>query len=334
MAKIVLGLATSHAPQLRMPPSEWGRRAKFDRQNPELWYAGKVYSFPELHALRAAEHFERQLAPEIWQARFETCQRAIEVLATTLRTVAPDVCVLFGDDQHETFFEDNMPAISVYWGATVDDAPQPRDEPVPDTAAIDTPYTNAPPHRVSHPTHAALGRYLIEALIEQGFDVAHTNHLPETRHRGTIGHAFNFVYRRLMNNQVLPNVPIFLNTYFPPNQPTLPRCYQLGQAVRRALDAWDGATRVAVIASGGLSHFVIEEDLDQYILAALRAKDAAKLTALPSVRFNSGTSEIRNWIALAGVVADDGLEMRLVDYVPCYRTEAGTGCAMGFAIWQ
>ena len=33
-------------------------------------------------------------------------------------------------------------------------------------------------------------------------------------------------------------------------------------------------------------------------------------------------------------MADDGLEMRLIDYVPCYRTEAGTGCAMGFATWQ
>jgi hypothetical protein len=25
--------------------------------------------------------------------------------------------------------------------------------------------------------------------------------------------------------------------------------------------------------------------------------------------------------------------MKLVDYVPCYRTEAGNGCAMGFAEW-
>jgi 3-O-methylgallate 3,4-dioxygenase len=47
---------------------------------------------------------------------------------------------------------------------------------------------------------------------------------------------------------------------------------------------------------------------------------------------NSGTSEIRNWIATAGAV--EHLDMKLIDYVPCYRSPAGTGCAMGFAEWS
>jgi 3-O-methylgallate 3,4-dioxygenase len=51
------------------------------------------------------------------------------------------------------------------------------------------------------------------------------------------------------------------------------------------------------------------------------------------VRFRAGTSEIKNWIILAGAMAGDGLQMNMVDYVPCYRTEAGNGCAMGFAEW-
>ncbi len=33
------------------------------------------------------------------------------------------------------------------------------------------------------------------------------------------------------------------------------------------------------------------------------------------------------------LIADTDFEMRLVDYVPCYRTAAGTGCAMAFAEW-
>jgi OH-DDVA oxygenase len=48
----------------------------------------------------------------------------------------------------------------------------------------------------------------------------------------------------------------------------------------------------------------------------------------------SGTSEIRNWIVVAGAMEDSEMEMKLVDYIPCYRTEAGTGCAMAFAEWQ
>jgi 3-O-methylgallate 3,4-dioxygenase len=32
-------------------------------------------------------------------------------------------------------------------------------------------------------------------------------------------------------------------------------------------------------------------------------------------------------------MAECGMDMTLVDYVPCYRSEAGTGNAMGFAYW-
>jgi 3-O-methylgallate 3,4-dioxygenase len=101
--------------------------------------------------------------------------------------------------------------------------------------------------------------------------------------------------------------------------------------VRGAIEAWPSDARVAVIASGGLSHFVIDEELDHQVLKALQEKDAEALGALPRRRMNSGTSEIRNWIVAAGAV--EHLPMTLIDYVPCYRSPAGTGCAMGFAQW-
>jgi seryl-tRNA synthetase len=50
--------------------------------------------------------------------------------------------------------------------------------------------------------------------------------------------------------------------------------------------------------------------------------------------FQAGTSEMKNWIPVAGAMAELGLEPQLVDYVPCYRTEAGTGNAMAFVYWQ
>lgn len=90
---------------------------------------------------------------------------------------------------------------------------------------------------------------------------------------------------------------------------------------------------MAIIASGGLTHFVIEEDVDQEVIAGLLADDIDRVTRMPLSWFNSGNSEIRNWIVAAGALEDTDLRMRLVDYVPCYRSEAGTGCAMGFAEW-
>jgi 3-O-methylgallate 3,4-dioxygenase len=91
---------------------------------------------------------------------------------------------------------------------------------------------------------------------------------------------------------------------------------------------------VCVIASGGLTHFVVDEDFDKAVLDAMLAGDMATLTSLPENMFQSGTSEIKNWIAAAGMMAASGLPMRLIDYVPCYRSEAGTGSAMGFAVWE
>lgn len=335
MSKIVLGLGSSHAPQLSLTPAGWWRRAEGDRRTTEFWFRGQTYTFDELAAARAGEHLERQVDPEVAEARYTACQRAIDTLAETLARVAPDVCIIVGDDQREAFLDDNMPALSVYWGDTVDNAARgerpPSGVPGRDEAASG----NRPDQRATYPCAPDLARHVIDCLIRDQFDVAHSRRLPAGRD-GThgIGHAFGYVYRRLMHDEVTPHVPVLLNTYFPPNQPTLRRCYQLGRALRRAVESWDSPQTVAFIASGGLSHTVIEEDLDEQVLKALQSKDEGLITELPMRRFMSGTSEIRNWAVVAGAMEDSSMEMKLIDYVPCYRSEAGTGCGMGFAEWR
>jgi hypothetical protein len=88
---------------------------------------------------------------------------------------------------------------------------------------------------------------------------------------------------------------------------------------------------VGVLASGGLSHFVVDEELDTMALDAIKKKDLAALARLPRERMNSGNSEIRNWIVATG--ATEHLDLKWNTYVPCYRSPAGTGCAMAFAEW-
>ena len=92
--------------------------------------------------------------------------------------------------------------------------------------------------------------------------------------------------------------------------------------------------RVAVIASGGLSHFVVDEDLDQKFLAFLGKGDVKGMTTMPETFLQSGTSEFKNWIPVGAIAHDAGLAMDVVDYVPCYRSSAGTGNAMGFVRWM
>ncbi len=331
MAQIVLGMASSHAPQLEMPPETWRTYGDRGRTQPVHWFEGATYSFEELADLRAGDHFERECTEEKFQTRWDACQTAIARLEQTVSEVKPDVCIILGDDQKESFNDENMPALSIYYGDAVDDAPNPGGA----RADLSNPVVaRRPAERLTHPTDGKLGEYLIEAFIANEFDVARSSKLPPGRDgEGAIGHAFYYVYRRLMNNVVTPNVPVLVNTYYPPNVPSAARCYRFGQTLRRAIEEWDSDKRVAIFASGGLSHTVIEEELDARIIDGLQHDDFEKLTGYPDTRFRAGTSEIKNWIALAGAMSNAGLAMNMVDYVPCYRTEAGNGCAMGFAEW-
>ena len=95
----------------------------------------------------------------------------------------------------------------------------------------------------------------------------------------------------------------------------------------RAIKNWDSDLKVAVIGSGGMSHFVIDEDLDQLFIKALSKRDDNTLTSLDEGYFQTGTSELKNWISAAGVLFDTTLNGDIIDYVPCYRSEAGTGTA-------
>ena len=88
----------------------------------------------------------------------------------------------------------------------------------------------------------------------------------------------------------------------------------------------------AIVMSGGLSHFVIDEAFDEDVSAAMKGGDERASASIPSHYFRSGTSETKNWITGARRAHHTELEdERLIDYVPCYRSEAGTGNAMAFA---
>lgn len=320
MAKIVLGMATAHSPQLSTPVDIWALHAERDRTNPAIDFAGL--------SSKAPEWIQDHLTPEVWEKKYDECEGSIHRLGEILDEVSPDILVVIGDDQKEMFLDDNMPAFSVFWGKEIYDLPHDLELLPPSIRPAYWARHGEVPE--AYPTDAELGRHIIETLIENDFDVAQSSEQPGGR---SIGHAHTFVRRRLLRNKPMKTmVPILVNTFFPPNVPSPKRCYEFGRVLKQAIESWESDKTVAIIASGGMSHFVIDEEFDRDFLDALKRKDKEKLISFPKEKFVSGTSELLAWIAAAGALED--LNMNLVNYIPTYRTTAMTGCGMGFVYWD
>ncbi|MDA0707778.1 MAG: protocatechuate 3,4-dioxygenase [Proteobacteria bacterium] len=337
MAKIVLGMWTSHGPTLSTTPEQWLMRVKADKKRESHPFRLGQYSFDDLCELRKHEKLDQQSTLEERTKRHARCQSAIRKMADIWDEVKPDIAVIMGNDQKELFTENMIPAFTVFAGQTLYNQPASAEQiPLMAPGIHEAEDGHNPPEYTEYPGCPDLGRHIIEMATEGGFDVAHMTKLPEHKNHWSTGapHAFGYIYRQVMRNNVVPNVPVITNTFFPPNQPTSKRCYDFGNLIGKAIKSWDSDLRVAVFGSGGMSHFVIDEDLDQLFLNAIANKDAKTLTALEEGYFQTGTSELKNWIAAAGILFDTTLKGDVVDYVPCYRSEAGTGTANGFVYWR
>jgi len=337
MAEVVLGMWTSHGPTLSTTAEQWSLRVPFDRQKRDHPFRGSVYGFEELVQVRQGENLSFQSSLEERTRRSQACTAAIAAMADAFESVKPDVAVILGNDQHELFLDDCIPAITIFKGATIWDQPASPEQAARMPPGIhEAEWGHSPPAYTEYPGHPALAHTLITSAVKAGFDISTSEKLP--RHPGHwssgIGHAFGFVYRQIMRDRVIPNVPVIFNTFFPPNQPPARRCFELGQLIGRTLREWDSPARVAIFGSGGMSHFVIDERLDQRIFEALRTRDAASLCSIEESWLQSGSSELKNWIAAAGALFETGLKGDVVGYVPCYRSEAGTGTANGFVCWR
>jgi hypothetical protein len=335
LAKVVLGLATSHGPMLSTPPEQWDARVPSDRAS-RHHFRGRTYSFDELVAMRASERLGAQITSERWHERHAACQRAILRLSEVFHAARPDVAVIVGNDQMEVFSEKNTPAFAVFRGDTVENVPLNEDQlaRLPAGIAIAEP-GHMTPTRTAYRTLPDLGDHIIRTLIAAEFDVAVSKELPSgPLGSSSIPHAYGFVYRNIMDDNAVPHVPVLVNTFYPPNQPTAARCAGFGRALLRAIESWESDKTVALICSGGLSHFVVDEQLDRQVLDGIAARDTKDIVAIPESYFQAGSSEIKNWIPVIGAMAELGLNPNVVDYVPCYRSQAGTGNAMGFVFWQ
>src|ERR1700733_814840 len=127
MAEVVLGVASSHTPQLSTSADYWKEHGARDRRNTRLLGSdGRYRTYDELLAA-ADPALAGELEPSVWHSKFDRAQAAIEALAQRLARADPDVVVIVGDDQHELFGAEGVPAIGLYTGESLWDLPPDAD---------------------------------------------------------------------------------------------------------------------------------------------------------------------------------------------------------------
>jgi len=335
MAQLVAGFGSSHSIMLVSQRKDWQHGFReIDPKNPHLHERdGKKVSYAELLSKVPGDTGTRA-TPDTLGQQYDDVQRAMDSLRDRIAAAKLDSLIVIGDDQTELFRMTNMPPIAIYFGETIRNG---KAELLPS----DGWYKRARMARQEdgqdrdYPLDARLGEWLVRAFSDHGFDITAMNGLEPGQFEG---HAFSFIHKRYLQGRhkgvdlsALPILPIILNTFDPPNQPTPARCVELGLALRELIAQYPSNQRIGVLASGGLSHFVVDEELDQGVLAAIRARDLDWLRNLSPAQLQAGSSEIRNWLVAIAALQD--LTLDWVSYTPAYRSPALTGTGLCFAEW-
>ena len=229
-----------------------------------------------------------------------------------LQEVRPDVAIVVYNDHGLNFFLDKMPTFAV--GAA------PR-------------YSNADegwgiPTLAPYPGDQKLSWHLIEHLVDEEFDLT-------TCQEMLVDHAFTMPMSLLWpdpNQRPVRTIPVCINTVQHP-LPSAARCYRLGQAIGRAVEAYDSDLRVVVVGSGGLSHQLdgqragfINKDFDLRFMDSLITDPqwAAQYSTAELVEL-TGTQgvELLMWLTARGALSGNVETVHSNYHIPISNTATG-----------
>jgi protocatechuate 4,5-dioxygenase beta chain len=127
-------------------------------------------------------------------------------------------------------------------------------------------------------------------------------------------------------------IPLAVNVVqYPP--PSGNRCYQLGKAIRKAVESFEGDLRVMVWGTGGMSHQLqgpraglINREFDTRFLDGLTA-DPERLAKLPHLDYvreaGSEGIELVMWLIMRGALDANAREVYRFYHVPASNTAVG-----------
>ena len=220
---------------------------------------------------------------------------AMRQLGKLLDETAPDVVLFLGSDHLETFSMTCIPTFAIIAG----------------NRAIAE-------HGGFHydlPNNREMAEELLDKLIHAGFDIAYSED-------AILGHTFATPFEYVLGKRNIPVVPFFTNVYLPP-LPTMQRCAALGREIAKIIKG--RKERVAVIASGGMSHYpgtakysYPEFEFDYWMIAELeRGNIDAVLSLSPTQLDEAGNTEMLNWATMFGMIGP--VPGELIQYTPTWH---------------
>jgi len=315
MGKIILGMASSHANAL-LEPKDWDIARERTRARYQSRHGKEAPPNPKI-AGETSDDRER---------RYERIRKGFKLFHDQLREKKPDALIIVGDDQNENFTTENLPQIAIYTG---------------DRFLTGNRQSEAHQTGSTYSSHAELAREIHNGLVEREFDVASAKTFAHDELRA---HAHGPILQRVLPEADIPVLLLFVNAiHVPAIGPR--RCYRLGEAIREIVSARPNGERVAIYASGGLSHFTagypwkhyqgpydfgsISEEFDRKALKAIEAGEAEQLASLSADDLLlHGDIEMRSWLVLLGALGKT--KPSYLAYEPFYSALMG----MGTGYWE
>ncbi len=261
--------------------------------------------FMALHYRMAPQAASDKPSLEVQKKLRKDAENAFSVLRSDLEAAKPDVLIVVANDQFVNFFYDNVPTFFI---TTADE--------------VRGQFTR---YNFHYQNHGKLGRAILESGVAAGLDLSFGENI-ELQHTQMVPLHF------LLPEPEIPILPIFVNTWIDP-LPTPTRCYALGHLIRQVADA--STERVALLATGGLSHFPgsprigeIDTSFDEGLLRQMRTGQGPALADLTLEELRqAGNSEFLNWMVAVGTVGD--VPASDIFYMP---DQVATG--WGFVSWK
>ena len=228
-------------------------------------------------------------------AQLDASVAAMRELGKLLDETKPDVILFLGSDHLETFSIGCVPAFAIVAGSRA----------IAEFAG----------RRFDLPIHREMAEDLLYKLVAADFDLAYSED-------AVLGHTFAVPFEFVIAGRNIPVIPIHTNVYLPP-LPSPRRCAALGREIANGIAS--RPERVAIIASGGMSHYPgtwkypqPEFGFDAWMIAELEQGKVETLLDMTTEQLDEvGNTELLPWSIMFGAIGS--VPGELLQYTPTWH---------------